>query len=227
MTNQRPLPDEIYTRRRVGALVILLLVVILLVWGLSALARSGSDATPAGDTESATATSTEPAPVTEPTVPEPTDETEAPATTTTATETTGTTAAAAKKGSCELSDLIITASTKHPSFPVGSKPEFFMNVKNPTDTDCVIDVGEDLLRFEVYNMGTNARVWSDTDCYPGVETGVQEFPAGTERGLNAIWSGTGSAPGQCTNREQVPAGAYYLHAVIDTNASDPAPFNLT
>ena len=102
-----------------------------------------------------------------------------------------------------------------------------MNVKNPTDTDCVIDVGDDLLRFEVYEMRTNARVWSDTNCYPGVETGVQEFPAGTERGLNAVWSGTGSAPGQCTNREQVPAGAYYLHAVIDDNASDPAPFNLT
>lgn len=231
MTNQRPLPDEIYMRRRVGALVIILLVVILLVWGLSALARSGSDAKPVGGTETVSAvTSTEPAPVTEPTVPAPDEETSTAETTETetATETqTETTAVAAKKGSCELGDLIITASTKNPSFPVGSKPEFFMNVKNPTDTDCVIDVGDDLLRFEVYDMRTNARVWSDTDCYPGVETGVQEFAAGSERGLKAVWSGTGSAPGQCTNREQVPAGAYYLHAVIDTNASDPAPFNLT
>ena len=41
MSNQRPLPPEIYMRRRVAALVILLVVVALLVWGLSAFARSG------------------------------------------------------------------------------------------------------------------------------------------------------------------------------------------
>lgn len=227
MTNQRPLPDEIYMRRRVGALVIILLVVILAVWGLSALARSGG----AASENTSTSSSTEPAPVTEPTVPAPSDGTETETTTTeTATENsteTATTEAAAKTGSCELGDLIVTASARHPSFPVGSKPEFFMNVKNPTDTNCVIDVGDDQLRFEVYEMRTNARVWADTDCNGAVQTGVRDFPAGTEQSFRAVWSGTGSAPGECTDREQVPAGAYYLHAVIHDNASDPFPFNLT
>ncbi|WP_284522666.1 hypothetical protein [Corynebacterium aquatimens] len=42
MTNRRPLPDEIYMRRRVAALVVLLLVVAMIVWGLTAWARSGN-----------------------------------------------------------------------------------------------------------------------------------------------------------------------------------------
>ncbi|WP_370639216.1 hypothetical protein [Corynebacterium sp. CNCTC7651] len=91
----------------------------------------------------------------------------------------------------------------------------------------MLDLEDGALRFEVYGMASNDRMWADTDCYPSVEQGRQEFPAGEERGFDARWSKKGSAPGQCTNRAAVPAGAYYLHAVIEDNASDPAPFNLT
>lgn len=250
MTNHRPLPDEIYMRRRVGALVVLLLVVALVIWGLTAWARAGSDGSGSGGgsgaggaSATATVTSTEPAPVTSPTVSVSGEST--------ASETAGASDGAepsegaadasgasasgeptpsegvVAKGSCELSDLVITAWTKQPSYGAGETPELVMTVKNPTDTDCVIDVGDDQLRFEVYSMGSNERVWADTDCYPSVETGVQKFPAGEERGFDARWSKKGSAPGQCANRQPVGPGAYYLHAVIIDNASDPAPFNLT
>ena len=171
--------------------------------------------------------------VTEPTVSEPSETTTetstASSSTTTATTTATTTepAAAAKKGSCELSDLRIEAVPPQPSFPVNSQPEFFMNVSNPTDGDCELDLKDGMVRFEVYEMATNKRVWADTDCYPSIVTGRQVFPAGSEQGFKAVWSVTASQPGQCANRQQVPAGAYYLHGVIGDNASDPAPFNLT
>lgn len=232
MANQRPLPEEIYMRRRVAALVILLVVASLVIWGLSAMAKSDG-----GDGPTSTEETSEL--VTEPTVSEPsepsepsgtTTETSTASTSTTTATTTATTTepvAAAKKGSCELSDLRIEAVPPQPSFPVNSQPEFFMNVSNPTDGDCELDLKDGMVRFEVYEMATNKRVWADTDCYPSIVTGRQVFPAGSEQGFKAVWSVTASQPGQCANRQQVPAGAYYLHGVIGDNASDPAPFNLT
>lgn len=233
MTNQRPLPEEIYVRRRVAALVILLLVVVLVIWGLTAWAKSGG----APETENATVTQTaESAPVTEPTVPEPSESTTSSSSSTsssatatssgTATSASPTTSAAAK-GSCELKDLQITAATAQASFPASSEPKFYMEVRNPTDTDCVIDLNSETMRYEVYDMATNKRVWADTDCYPAVETGTKTFPAGETLTFDATWSGTASQPGQCSNRQPVAAGAYYLHGVIGNNASDAAPFNIT
>lgn len=233
MTNQRPLPEEIYVRRRVAALVILLLVVVLVIWGLTAWAKSGG----APETENATVTQTaESAPVTEPTVPEPSESTTSSSSSTsssatatssgTATSASPTTSVAAK-GSCELKDLQITAATAQASFPASSEPKFYMEVRNPTDTDCVIDLSSETMRYEVYDMATNKRVWADTDCYPAVETGTKTFPAGETLTFDATWSGTASQPGQCSNRQPVAAGAYYLHGVIGNNASDAAPFNIT
>lgn len=233
MTNQRPLPEEIYVRRRVAALVILLLVVVLVIWGLTAWAKSGG----APETENATVTQTaESAPVTEPTVPEPSESTTSSSSSTsssatatssgTATSASPTTSVAAK-GSCELKDLQITAATAQASFPASSEPKFYMEVRNPTDTDCVIDLNSETMRYEVYDMATNKRVWADTDCYPAVETGTKTFPAGETLTFDATWSGTASQLGQCSNRQPVAAGAYYLHGVIGNNASDAAPFNIT
>lgn len=237
MTNQRPLPDEIYVRRRVGALVVLLILVALVIWGLSAVAKSGNSS---GDGSDAAVASTDVTPsitpVTEPTVPAPEDAESStsatPEAAATDAEKEGDVEASASeeplaKGSCELSDLRITALTEFPSFKVGDSPKIFMEVENPTDTDCVLDLNDGDMRFEVYDMATNARVWSDTDCYASIVVGQETFPAGEKRPYQAVWSGTASAPGACTDRKTVPAGSYYLHAVIGDNASDAAPFNFT
>lgn len=215
-------------RRRVAALVILLVVVALLVWGLSAFARSGKPETTDEATETPSTTI-----ATEPTVElstEPTETTETTATTATAT-TTATTeetaSAPVKRGSCELGDLNIQASSNQPSYAVGTQPVFYMEVENPTDTDCVIDLDDNLLRFEVYDMASNDRIWSDTDCYPPVAGGTVEFAPGEKRRWEARWSGTASQPGQCDNRPAVKEGSYFLHGVIGENASDASPFNIT
>ena len=227
MINQRPLPPEIYRRRRVAALVALLVVVVLLVWGLSAMARSGG-----GEADVSTSTSPTTTPVTEPTVPEPgaatPSESEAakesasgePSSPAERTE-------AAPSGTCELKDLRVVASTNQPSYAVGEQPVFYMEVQNPTDADCVIDLDANIMRFEVYDMATNQRVWSDVDCFDPVFAGQETFPRDSKRGFEARWSGTSSQPNVCTDRQPVPAGSYYLHTVIGDNASDAVPFNLT
>jgi len=221
MSNQRPLPPEIYMRRRVAALVILLVIAALLVWGLSAFARSGktdeTENTPETVSEAPSTTL-----ATEPTVQ--LSEESTPSSTQPSEETV---AAPVKKGSCELADLEIHASSNQPSYAIGVQPVFYMEVKNPTDTDCVINLDDNLLRFEVYDMATNDRIWSDTDCYPPVAAGNVEFAPGEKRRWEARWSVTASQPGQCDNRPEVKAGSYFLHGVIGDNASDASPFNIT
>ncbi|WP_035000076.1 MULTISPECIES: hypothetical protein [Corynebacterium] len=221
MSNQRPLPPEIYMRRRVAALVILLVIVALLVWGLSAFARSGktdeTENTPETVSEAPSTTL-----ATEPTVQ--LSEESTPSSTQPSEETV---AAPVKKGSCELADLETHASSNQPSYAIGVQPVFYMEVKNPTDTDCVINLDDNLLRFEVYDMATNDRIWSDTDCYPPVAAGNVEFAPGEKRRWEARWSVTASQPGQCDNRPEVKAGSYFLHGVIGDNASDASPFNIT
>ena len=208
-------------RRRVAALVILLVIVALLVWGLSAFARSGktdeTEDTPETVSEAPSTTL-----ATEPTVQ--LSEESTPSSTQPSEETV---AAPVKKGSCELADLEIHASSNQPSYAIGVQPVFYMEVKNPTDTDCVINLDDNLLRFEVYDMATNDRIWSDTDCYPPVAAGNVEFAPGEKRRWEARWSATASQPGQCDNRPEVKAGSYFLHGVIGDNASDASPFNIT
>lgn len=210
-------------RRRVAALVILLVVVALLVWGLTAFARSGNsdesgDATQATETPSTTL-------ATEPTVELSTTTETTRTTEPTAAKTTE--AAPAKKGSCELSDLRVQASSNQPSYAEGAQPVFYMEVENPTDTDCVINLDDNPLRFEVYDMTSNERIWSDIDCYPPVVGGTVDFAPGEKRRWEARWSGTASQPGQCDNRAAVKAGSYFLHGVIGENASEASPFNIT
>ncbi|MGV0372838.1 hypothetical protein ACUY2A_05560 [Corynebacterium pilbarense] len=221
MSNQRPLPPEIYMRRRVAALVILLVIVALLVWGLSAFARGGKT----DETESTPETVSEAPSTTLAT--EPTVQLSEESTTSPTQSSEETVAAPVKKGSCELADLEIHASSNQPSYAIGVQPVFYMEVENPTDTDCVIDLDDNLLRFEVYDMATNDRIWSDTDCYPPVAAGSVEFAPGEKRRWEARWSVTASQPGQCDSRPEVKAGSYFLHGVIGDNASDASPFNIT
>lgn len=232
MSNSSPrLPEEIYVRRRVAAVVIILVLVALLVWGLVSFAnRDSEDSTPASPTETtaAAAAATDTTEVSETseasTSEEETEEAEEDATSTRASASEE--PSAEGKDTCELPDLRIAASSDRPSYGPDVQPTFYMTVTNPTDADCEIDLDDDELRFEVYDLESNARVWADTDCFPSILTGEETFPAGDERRFQAVWSRLGSQPGQCSNRQNVGSGAFFLHAVIGDNPSDAHTFNL-
>ncbi|MDK8794916.1 hypothetical protein QP968_04240 [Corynebacterium sp. MSK041] len=231
------LPEQIYMRRRVAALVIVLAVVALLVWALTSFARSGSSENEPSTTALPTTL------VTTPTEPDPgavEETTEATATETekkdedfdpTATREHPDDEELAAKKTCELSDLQLTIQANKTSFDINDpkdQPELNVQVKNPTGADCVIDANDDKLRFEVYSIAREGfqPVWGDTDCYDPVINGEQTFAAGESRNFRATWSRLASAPGQCSNRQAVPEGAYVVTATLGDNHAEGVTFNI-
>lgn len=202
-------------------LVVLLLVITLIVWAASALFSRNA---PTADPSAAQAASSSVL------VPTPTASSAASAASTAAepTSSASETESADREpaASCELADLEIEASSNRATYTGGEEPIFYMTVNNPTDSDCVIDLDENILRFEVYDLASNERVWADTDCSAPVEVGSQEFPAQAQRHFQAVWSRLDSAPDQCANRQPAAEGGYFLHAVIGDNPSASYTFNL-
>ena len=233
MTQKKPLPEEIYKRRRVAALIIVLVLAVVLIWAAVA-AFGGSSEEPAdtaapAPTSADEETSSSAAPESSETVSETKTSAEG-ASESKAAESEPSSAAptsseAAKK-TCELADLDVRTSMLNYSVPEGELPKFFMTVTNPTAADCKIDLDKNLLRFEVYKMADNERVWSDTDCYASVQTGSQTFPAGKDVKFEAEWSRQASKPGECTDRPAAEPGAYFAHTVIGDNSSPPQDFTL-
>lgn len=216
-------PEVIYVRRRVAALFLLLVVIAVLIFAMVKFAGKKDDSTDVA----ATTTTTTSVEATETTsTSESTEESASESTTESSSESTEASAEAPKKQSCELHDLRITATSDQPNYAANVEPKFYMTVKNPTDADCEIDLDRDILRFEVYDLATNQRVWADVDCNASEGTGTRVFPAGEERHFEAKWSRTTSAPEMCQQRQPVPAGSYFLHAVIGDNPSDARTFNL-
>lgn len=230
--NAKPLPQEIYMRRRAAALIAILVVVAVLIaawFGMrkdpetTPTAASGSTAASALS-EPPVATST--APAEESTAAETAKPSEAASASAVETTAASEEAKPGEKKDCQLADLVVSASPDKANYASGELPKFFMEVKNPTAGDCEIDLSKDVLRFEVYKLGDYTKVWTDVDCFPPVETGKQKFKAGESRVFEATWSRLGSAPDKCEQRPQAENGAYLLHAVIGNNNSEAQTFNL-
>lgn len=245
---RRPLPQEIYTRRRIAAVAVILAVVALVVWALTAFARSG------GDDPAETPTALPSTLVTTPTEPNPGEGSET-ETGTTGTETAASDAAAseepepgesegaqptdkddaralAAKKTCELSDLQLSTDLNKTAFAPGdpaSEREFSVTIHNPTGGDCVIDTDENPLRFAAFAIDREGfqQIWSDTDCNRPMITGNQTFAAGESRKFKAEWSGLDSAPQRCDARQPAAPGAYAAVGFLGENSSEPVTFNVT
>lgn len=227
-------------RRRVAAAVVVIVAVAALIWAAVALGGGSEEEQQPASTSAAVQESTAHTPSSaeasasaseEAESSENTESPESPESSESSeseepSEAVTSTVAAAAKRTCELNDLEITAKTSQATFREGDKPTFYMTVKNPTAADCQINLDEETLRFEVYAMADNSRVWSDVDCNPSEGSGKRSFPKGEERHFESVWSRTTSAPQQCEARKPVEPGAYYLHAVIGKHASPAQPFNL-
>ncbi|WP_293821268.1 hypothetical protein [uncultured Corynebacterium sp.] len=231
MTQKKPLPEEIYKRRRVAALIIVLVLAVVLIW--AAVAAFGGNSDESADTAAPAPTPEQTSSSAAPETSEVSSESEASAegaseSKSAEREPSSSPAASseAAKKTCDLADLQVRTSMLNYSVPEGELPKFFMTVTNPTAADCKIDLDKNLLRFEVYKMADNERVWSDTDCYASVQTGSQTFPAGKDVKFEAEWSRQASKPGECTDRPAAEPGAYFAHTVIGDNSSPPQDFTL-
>lgn len=231
-TPRKPLPPVIYQRRRAAALILILVVVaaLIIAWTVG---RGGKD--DASQQAAATSSLAQPAdaPSSAPSAAPTSSAAEAPASdgapsaeSSAAAPSESAAASEAPKNSCTVDDLKVGVKTVEASYKDGALPVFVMDVENPTAVDCDIDLDQNKLRFEVYKMGTNARVWADTDCYPSVQTGRTTFKAGATQQFQATWSRKGSEPGQCSDRPVAEAGHYFAHGIIGDNYSEGYTFNL-
>ncbi|MER0090582.1 hypothetical protein [Corynebacterium sp. KPL2680] len=234
MNQNKPLPEEIYKRRRVAALIIVIVLAVVLIW--AAVAAFGGDSDDSGAASSESSAATTSAETTSESATTSTDSTSESESASESEAKDGEEGASeskepeesvhAAKDTCSLEDLEVRTSMLNYSVPDGELPKFFMTVTNPTAADCKIDLDENSLRFEVYKMTDNQRVWSDTDCYASVQTGEQTFPAGKDLKFEAEWSRQASEPGKCTDRPTAEPGAYFAHTVIGDNSSPPQDFTL-
>lgn len=237
MTNK--LPPEIYRRRRIAALVVLLIVLLLLGWGITALVNRGSNS---AEPVNVTRDDGQPVePSAQPTEPyasnsdkkkdgdkagdsDKSDE-KSSETSTDASEAAD--AALAQKKDCTLADLQITATSDQPNYG-DQQPTLAMTVKNPTGGECRVNLDEQQLRFEVYDLATYQRMWSDVDCNDSEGKGELVLAPGEEVSYAAKWSRLTSAPNKCSeaDRTEVPAGSYLFYGLIGDNNSDAYTFNL-
>lgn len=135
---------------------------------------------------------------------------------------------AAEKTNCELGDLRVTAVPGKSTFDPEEQPTFYAKIANPTKADCVIDVDEEKLLFEVFAMGDYHRVWGDLDCNEPSITGEVTIEAGKSQNYKmGSWSRTTSAPDRCDDRQPVSPGSYLLYAHLGDNVSQPATFNMS
>lgn len=235
MTNK--LPPEIYRRRRIAAAVLLVIILVLLGWGISALVNRDSE-----ESEPVNVTRDDGKEVTPPEQPK---EPYAPKSDKDSTKDksdkdakTGdkegedsakddAQAALANKKDCSLADLQITATSDQPNYG-DEQPTLAITVRNPTGGECRVNLDEQQLRFEVYDLATYERVWSDVDCNDSEGHGELVLAPGEEVNYAATWSRLTSAPNKCSegDRVPVPSGSYIFYGVIGDNNSDAYTFNM-
>lgn len=222
MTN-RPLPPEIYRRRRIVvgvlAIVLILAIVGLVRWVAAGI---GGDPDPAADSDGPVTVTRDDgvertsAPGTQSSEPYPTTE-----------SSSETTTEAAKKDTCSLADLQLTVTADSPNYR-DQNPTFALTMANPTGADCKINLDEDTLRFEVYDLATYERIWSDLDCHDSEGAGTETIGAGKKVVYDVTWSRKSSAPGKCTDsdRRDVGAGSYLVYGLVGDRNTDPFTFNI-
>ena len=235
MTNK--LPPEIYRRRRIAAAVLLVIILVLLGWGISALVhRDSEDSEPVNVTRDDGKEVTRPEQPKEPYAPKSdtdskNDKSDKDAKTDAKegedSAKDDAQAALANKKDCSLADLQVTATSDQPNYG-DEQPTLAITVHNPTGGECRVNLDEQQLRFEVYDLATYERVWSDVDCNDSEGHGELVLAPGEEVNYAATWSRLTSSPNKCSEEDRVPApsGSYIFYGVIGDNNSDAYTFNM-
>lgn len=235
MTNK--LPPEIYRRRRIAAAVLLVIILVLLGWGISALVnRDSENSEPVNVTRDDGKEVTPPEQPKEPYAPKSDKDskndksdqgTKKGDKETEDSAKDDAQAALANKKDCSLADLQITATSDQPNYG-DEQPTLAITVHNPTGGECRVNLDEQQLRFEVYDLATYERVWSDVDCNDSEGHGELVLAPGEKVNYAATWSRLTSAPNKCSEKDRVPApsGSYIFYGVIGDNNSDAYTFNM-
>lgn len=235
---QGPLPQEVYWRRRlvaiVGAVVAVAVVIALIVWAGSSSDDDGDPAN-AASTTSASKAPEAPASAPEPSTSAPTSE--APSgggdhgaggdPRATSEESAPTTDAAAPiENQCADQSLSVVLYTDKPTYTQGDQPVFTIVTTNGGLAACNRDVGKNAQNVIVRSLDGARTLWSAQDCAPDKTANVQLLQPGQQVSDDTTWSGTTSSPGCKRPRQQIAAGAYQAIAKIGERESAPITFNV-
>ena len=237
-----PLPPEIYWRRRVFAIGILVVVLALVIWLVVSVLRGGDS--PGGTTAAAASSS-----ATSPPAPPPAEPTtagkssaagssSASAPTSGAQPTSGTSGAQptsgaapssgvpAAAGKCADHSLAVKVTVEQPTYQLGEEPVFGIVITNISAESCERDMGPGLQKVAVHTIDGEKQLWGSTDCFAGTEPDMRTLEGGEQAAFTVTWSGATSQPECAGERVPVPAGAYTVVAELGSIQSSAEPFNI-
>lgn len=232
-TTVGPLPAEVYWRRRLLALGMLVVALVALR------ACAGGDTSRAGRSPQAQPTpsgaadgtaghpylpGTSPSPVASPlptATPSPTAS-PGPA----GSPSPNVSARPLAIGVCPDSALQLIAASDARSYRVGTKPKLTMTVRNMGQQACRRDLGPAARELNL-SSGT-AHTWSSADCQPGgAAAQLVLLKPGTAQTYALVWQGNRSQPKCAGPKVAATAGTYLLHARLGTLRSNGVVLTLT
>lgn len=210
--------EAVYRRRRIVALLVLLLPVLIVLKACT----GGSD----------------PAPTPTPTVTESAQRTEAETTTKTtkpsakATKTESATAVAKVKvtpkpsiGDCANSDIEVSLTADALTYAIGSPVTLAMRISNAGSVDCKRDVGA--LSNEIYVTDVDgAVVWSSDACQVDAKPQIATMRPAAVFGNTQVWGGRNSGRDCTSAAPDAAPGSYLAYARNDTVSSKAFAFTI-
>jgi hypothetical protein len=225
----RPLPPEIYKRRRMLAIGVAAFVVALVVAIVFVVVANSSGDSSSGDGAANTSTAAAPTPLPgeNPEVKTPVQPPaqQLPPPTPTPSAAVLPPPVLQEGDDCPDSTLAVKGITSQPNYVIGDQPKFTMVVTNIGLVACQRDVGAAVLAAYVYSLN-NDRLWSNLDCAPSNETLVKTFNPGEQVTTEVTWTGMGSAANCPLPREPIGPGTYNLVVQLGNLRSGAVPFIL-
>ncbi|MCP2293114.1 hypothetical protein ACFYT3_23825 [Nocardia amikacinitolerans] len=213
-----PLPPEIYWRRRVFAIGILVVALALVIWLVVMAVRGGGSP---GDVKAAATSSTSSVKKSGDTPKSsPSADASKPSVTPAASP------APVGAGQCPDQSLAVKVTVEQPTYKAGEQPVFGIVITNISSVTCARDVGSGLQQISVYTLDGSRKLWSSTDCYPDGQPDVRNLNRGEQAAFQVTWSGSTSQPNCAGERVPVPPGAYSVVAQLGSVRSAAEPFNI-
>lgn len=130
---------------------------------------------------------------------------------------------------CTNSQIAVYVIPDKTEYNPEDQPQFTIVVTNIGTIACTRDMGTGVQKVSVNTNdpeGNPATIWNNTDCSqePGVD--MRQLQPGQQEAFKIAWTKYDSAPQCTTERKLVPAGNYIVTAQVGDKVSEPTPFTL-
>ncbi|MEV8636115.1 hypothetical protein AB0395_31120 [Streptosporangium sp. NPDC051023] len=216
---------DVYWRRRMAALVGVLVVVAFVAWACSA---SGPDGESRTDASASSSPTPDPILALLPTVtitPSPATSAPAPSAKPTVSAKPKTLAKARRPGdACDPSDLVLDMQGQGEVYAGDNRPRFVLTLVNTSKVMCTADVGSRALEVRI-TSGAD-RVWSSADCVSGESEDFRRLDRGIPYVRQVEWDRHRSGGDCATERVAAKAGTYVAMVHAPSLRSHKSVFHL-